>query len=449
MVDVVVIGGGVAGLSAATDLVARGYRVVVLEARSALGGRAMGGVDPATGERLGYGPHMLLGCYRETFRFLDRIGTLSAVDLDQSLRVTVIDRAGRRSDLRTPPAPPPWHFVGAVLEWNGLSFRERLEVLRLIGPIRIARREAEGASPVRAASPGETVVNWLVRHGQGPQIRALLWEPLARATLNQDPAVAAAPPFVRVLAAFVGGEVRDSAIGVPRLPLEALYAEPARRFIEAHGGQVRTNAPARLALDNGRLRGARVGEAIVEARAVIAAVPWFALADLFDHRPPAALQPIVEAAARLQPVPIVTVTLWFDRPVVDVPVVGLPGRVLPWAVDSHPRAEDEAACLSLVAGGATELAERGDEALVALALEELCDALPGARTARLLRAVVARDERGTFSLAPGAPPRPGPETPLPGFFLAGDWTDTGLPGTIESAAVSGHRAAERASRTLR
>lgn len=449
MFDVIVVGGGVAGLSAATDLAARGRRVLVLEARPQLGGRATAFVDPATGDRVDNGQHVLFGCYRETFRFLERIGTASAVQLQSTLRVTMIDRTGRRTELRTPPAPPPWHLVAAVLDWDALAFRERLEVLRLIGPIRLARREARGDPRVRAASPGETVTNWLARHGQGPRIRELLWEPLARAALNQDPAVAAAPPFVRVLAELFGGTPQDAAIGLPRCPLDSLYVEPARRFVEEHGGEIRTGQPAAVALDGAVVRGASVGGALVPARAVIVAVPWFALPDLFgDSAVPRAIEPVVEAARRRQASPIVSVNLWFDRPILDVPLVGLPGRPMQWVFDKRSMLGEGASHLTVVASGAADLVGRSNDALVALAVAELCDALPEVRAARLLRATVIRERRATFSLAPGEPPRPATTTSIPGLYLAGDWIDTGLPGTIESAVLSGHRAAEAASRAL-
>ncbi len=321
-------------------------------------------------------------------------------------------------------------------------------MLRLVGPLRLARREARGDVRVRAASPGETVSAWLVRHGQGPRIRELLWEPLARVALNQDPAVAAAPPFVRVLAELFGDDHRAAAVGLPTQSIDRLCATPARRFIERHGGEVRTDAPARLALDNDKVVGVRVDGDVVAARAVIAAVPWFALADLFAERVPPAVAPLVEAARKRRALPLVSVNLWFDRALLDVPLLGLPGRAMPWVFDTGPLLGNEASHLTLVASGAADLAGRPDEELIALAIEHLIEALPAARAARLVQACVVRQERATFSLAPGEPPRPATVSPLAGLFLAGDWIDTGLPATIESAALSGHRASDAVDRAL-
>jgi hydroxysqualene dehydroxylase len=143
--------------------------------------------------------------------------------------------------------------------------------------------------------------------------------------------------------------------------------------------------------------------------------------------------------------PIVTVNAWYDRPIMDEPFVGLPGRMMQWVFDKRFAFGESASHLSLVSSGADRLLAESDDALVSTAVAEVVEALPRAREATLLRATVIREKRATFSLAPGEPRRPGTHTPIHGLYLAGDWIDTGLPGTIESAVVSGHRAARACS----
>jgi predicted NAD/FAD-dependent oxidoreductase len=174
---------------------------------------------------------------------------------------------------------------------------------------------------------------------------------------------------------------------------------------------------------------------------VISAVPWFAFGDLFvgDLSP---LRGILESARAMDSSPIVTVNLWFDRPLFDEPFVGLPGRAMQWAFDKRTAFGDGSAHLSLVSSGASPLVDRPNAELIAVAHEELVEAIPDSRSSQLLRATVVREPRATFSLAPGQPPRPGTETPVSGLYLAGDWIATGLPATIESAVRSGHRAAD-------
>ena len=155
---------------------------------------------------------------------------------------------------------------------------------------------------------------------------------------------------------------------------------------------------------------------------------------------------MIAAASAIESMPIVTVNLWYDRRVMDEVFVGLPGREMQWVFDKRLAFGGDASHLSLVSSGATRLASLSAEELTSLAAAEIEQALPRARGATLVRATVIREKQATFSLAPGQPVRPGAATVVQGLHLAGDWTDTGLPGTIESAVVSGHAAANRISR---
>ncbi len=439
--DVVVVGGGLAGLTAAAALASRGVRVRVFEARPVLGGRASSFTDPVTGERVDNGQHLMLGCYSETFAFLERIGARSSVRVETTLEVGMVDRAGRSSVLRCPALPSPLHLLAGLARWDAVGWADRLSALAVARPLRQAQRflrTGEGSLP---ASPGETVSAWLERHRQSARLREMLWEPLALAALNQDAREAAAPVFVRVLAQMFGPDPRDSAIAVPLLPLTELYAEPAQRYIEARGGHVSTSAPARVRISGGRVEAVEAGGERWTPAAVVVAVPWFALDDtLVGETGP--VSSVLAAARAMRPSPIVTANLWFDRPVMEVASVGLPGRAFQWVFDKRQVFGDHASHLSCVSSGAAALVTRSNEELAAQARDELAAALPAVAGAKVLRAVVVRERRATFSLAPGEPARPSTRTEIPGLLLAGDWTGTGLPATIEGAVLSGHRAAE-------
>src|SRR5688572_6529860 len=165
--DVIVIGAGVAGLRAAVHLASRGARVVVLESKAVLGGRATAFNDPQTGERVDNGQHVTLRCYDETFAILLQIGTEERVRAQAGLEVGLVSPAGERSRLSLPGLPPPINLVAGLLDWKALGWRDRLAALRLAGPIRTAqsgqRDEGRGKTPTRiAASPGETVEEWLI-----------------------------------------------------------------------------------------------------------------------------------------------------------------------------------------------------------------------------------------------------------------------------------------------
>ena len=481
----VIVGGGVAGLSAATMLAERGVRVLVLDARPRLGGRATAFADRDTGELVDNGQHVMFGCYRATLAFLKRIGAESNVQTQPTLEIPFIDRDGVRTELRCPSwLPAPLHLLGGVVGWRGLPLRDRLSVLRLapalltrdlkVGPTRVevqpgstappptvgptfrsgvseAGRQAESGGSTsrsgvnatergREVASGDTVLDWLRAHGQSHGLITALWEPLAVAALNQPIDQAAAEPFVRVLREMFSTDKTAASLVLPRRPLHEMYAEPARAFIERAGGEVRTGALARVVADDSGVSAVEVRGERIATTQVISAVPWHGLRALFASTP-AALAGTVADASAMASMPIVTVNLWYDRVVMPDAFVGLTGRTLQWIFDKRRVFGEAASHLSLVVSAAEAVTPMGRDELVAIAVREVADALPAARGAALIRATVIREKQATFSLSAGQPKRPPALTAIPGFVLAGDWTDTGLPGTIESAALSGHRAA--------
>ncbi|HKT79008.1 MAG TPA: hydroxysqualene dehydroxylase HpnE [Vicinamibacterales bacterium] len=448
--DAIIVGGGVAGLSAAVRLTSSGARVLVLEKTSRLGGRTTSFPDRQSGDIVDNGQHVLLGCYRETLAFLEAIGSDTALRRQPVLRVPMIDRTGHASTLICPQLPSPLHLVAGVIDWDALDWRDRIAILRMAQPIRLAREEFKDdingsrtrhrAEPRRiAASPGETVHAWLVRNGQTERLRELLWEPLALAALNQPTTHAAAPAFTRVLAEMFGADPKASTVLIPNAPLNQVFGEPARGFVTSRGGEVRLGAAATIEVNHNRCA-VHVNDETLQAPHVIAAVPWFSLDTLFTGDT-TRIEAILEPMRRLDPSPIVTANLWFDRPVMDEAFVGLPGRRFQWVFDKGALFGGRTTHLSLVSSGASVLSDLDHDQVVSAALEDVRDAIPAARPAQVLRGSVIREPRATFSLAPGQPGRPGTVTPIENLFLAGDWTDTGLPATIEGAVRSGHRAA--------
>jgi zeta-carotene desaturase len=441
--DVVVIGAGFAGLSAAVDLAAAGKRVVVVEEAPRLGGRATAFTDRETGERVDNGQHVLFGCYRETYAFLRRLETDQLVPLQMSLSLPMADTSGRLTRLECPQwLRAPLHLAGGVLRWRALPLADRWSAIHLARPLLASRRR--GAAAVAAdVPPEETVAGWLRRYRQSDALCEWLWYPLAIAALNESPHQAAAAPFVRVLCELFGPGSADSAIGLPIAPLDEIYAEPARRYIEARGGAVLTRSSARVAVDGGAVRGVRTAGETIEATSVISTVPWHAIGRLWDSGPPALLAPMVTDAARHRSSPIVSVNLWVDGPVTGEQFVGLVGGPFHWLFDKGAildRAPDRRGHIALVASGALDLVNRENTEVTERAMSQLRRTFPRMAERTVRRSVVVREHRATFSVAPGGPPRPPATTALAGFYLAGDWTDTGLPGTIEGAVASGHRA---------
>lgn len=427
--DVVVVGAGVAGLTAGVRLAEAGRRVLVLEARPRLGGRATAFVDRVTGELVDNGQHVLFGCYHETIDLLRTIGAEGNIRIQSSLDVPYIDVRRRKTRLRCPDLPPPLHLLGGLADWDALRWRDRwaaVRVWRAVGRLRASGFRLEGS-----------VREWLLSLGQTRRLREFLWEPLAVAALNEPPEMASARAFAEVLSLMFRGDARNAAVAMPRVPLDRMYAEPARAYIERHGGIVRVNARATVLADAGGVKGVRVGEETVVCDTVVCTVPWNTFATLFDELP-AGLRGTAATAARIASRPIVTANLWYDRLVTDEEFVALPNATIQFVFEKGLHASH----LSCIVSGAIGLVDRPNEELIAIARGDVEERLPRARQARFLRGAIVRERHATFSTAQPELQRPGTRTAVPGLFLAGDWIDTGLPGTIEGAARSGRLAAQ-------
>ncbi len=435
--DVIVIGGGFAGLAAGVALAERGYRVTVLEKRARLGGRASSYVDPTTGEVVDNGQHVFLRAYRATIRFLTTIGTLDQLVFQPRLSLEVVGLRGARTRLTAAPLPAPWHMAVGLLRASGLPWDAKRKGLEL--GWHLWRRGADDTE-------GLTVAEWLDRHQQPAAIRDRLWYPLAIAALNETPEMAAAEPFAAVLANAFFQHASWSAIGIPRTGLGPLYTDAAQTFIEQRGGRVLTGqAAAGLRVSRGRVTDVVLSDgAVLPSSWVVSAVPYVNLQEVL----PAEVQLghiQFLAAQGLVSSPIMSLYLWFDRPVLDQPFVGLEGATWQWAFDRRALLGQSSADghIALVMSAAHAHLTRSTDDLVGLALRELGERFPAAQRAVLRHRVLIKEPHATFSPRLGSErSRPDQGTPIQNLMLAGDWTRTGLPGSIEGAVQSGYRCAE-------
>ncbi|HEX5068634.1 MAG TPA: hydroxysqualene dehydroxylase HpnE [Vicinamibacterales bacterium] len=447
--DAVVIGAGFAGLSAAVKLAAAGRSVIVVEQAPRLGGRATSFTDRESGERVDNGQHAIFGCYRETYRFLEVIGTAGLVPLQKRFSLTMAGADARLETLTCPSWPAPWHLLAGLLRWRALGLADRASALKLANVLMRVRRDGAKAAADRVP-PDQTVAEWLKRHGQSARLCDWLWYPLAIAALNQLPDTAAAGPFVRVLGELFAPDPSAAAIGLPTAPLEDVIGPSSVAYLRARGGDVLLKSAGAVAIDSaGAVRGVWAGDRLIETNVAISAVPWHAVDRIWRDGVPDAIGPLVQRAVALPASPIVTVNLWFDAPTPDAaipPFVGLVGAPMHWLFFKSAIFGGGTEHVAVVASGADRLLRQDNAALTRLAAEHVCRVVPVTRGRQVRRSVIVREPRATFSLAPGLPPRPPVVTPVRGFFLAGDWTDTGLPGTIEGAVQSGHSAADESLR---
>ncbi len=443
--EAIVVGGGFAGLSAATLLAERGARVLLLEARPYLGGRARSWVDPQTGSTVDNGQHLFLGCYRDTLLLLDRLGSRDRLNLQPRLSAPFVEPGGAVSVFALPPLPVfSWSLLAGLLRFPGLAFRERLGLLRVA---REVRRLSRRTAPAVAGQLDDlSVSSWLRSLGQSERADERLWHPLATAALNEDPGQASAAMFFPVLRELFLGGAGGARLGVPRVGLSDLYADPAAHYLRARGCEVRLRAQVRgLIFERGRCAGVLLSDgARVPAPDVIVAVPPDDLLEMLPSE--VASDPFFAGCSRLETSPIVSIYLWFGSPVTDLPLAGLLGGQWQWIFSRRAFAGGGAAGfgVTLVRSAARAFVEASRDMLVRRALDDLHRFFPASRRATLRHSLIIKEKRASMAPLRGSLAlRPAWKTPQPGLHLAGDWTATGLPATIEGAVISGHACARQ------
>jgi squalene-associated FAD-dependent desaturase len=439
--DVVVIGGGFAGLSAGVALAERGFRVALLERKPALGGRAYSFADPETGDFVDNGQHVLMGCYSQTLSFLDRIGTRDKLVVHQNLEIEMLDRAGAHAKLYTAHVPGPLHMGAALLRYSHLGPGERLRLM--VGGARLLQMRRRDRARLEAL----TVAELMDHLGQGERARQSFWYPLAIATLNEDPALASAALLAEVLKRAFFSRRADSAFVYSKVGLSDLYCKAASSFIERRGGVVASRAAVEALELNPDSSVRRVklrdGRALEAANFIVAVPPAQLLALLPE---PLAADPFFNRLKELGSSPIICVHAWLDREVTDFAFVGFIGTATQWLFNKRrifeQHGERHPGYLSFVISGARALVERSNEELLEQVMGDLRAMIPAAREAKVVKALVLKEKQATMAPSPRSHQlRPPVETPLRNLFLAGDWIDTGLPATIEGAVISGRAAA--------
>jgi squalene-associated FAD-dependent desaturase len=420
-VKAVVVGGGLAGITAALALQEAGADVTLFESRPRLGGAT---TSFKRGDlTIDNGQHVFLRCCTAYRGLLDRLGVPTKVRVQDRFDVTVLHPDGRQGRLRRAPLPGGLHFLPALASYGLLSPADRLRAVRASLALR----------GVDQTIDDETLGDWLAAHGQREWGRRALWELFVVAALNigVDEAVLGSSAMVCQTALLGKADAAD--IGVPEVPLGELHAEAAARLLhDVHlKAKVEAIEPGLKVIVDG---------SAVAADAVVLAVPHEIAAELV---PPQA----VEDPKRwlgLGASPIVNVHVVYDRTVMDLPFAAAVDSPIQWVFDrTSVSGLHRGQYVALSVSAADQWIDTPTEKMRAEFVPALERLFPAARQARIDDFFVTRERRATFRQAPGSGAlRPSAATRLPGLYLAGAWTDTGWPDTMEGAVRSGLNAAK-------
>jgi len=440
---VAIAGGGLAGLAAACALAEAGFRVSLFERRPYLGGRASSYQHPGTGEIVDNCQHVLLGCCTNLLDFYRRAGVESKIRWYEKLNF--LEPGGRVSVIAPSFLPAPLHTALAFLRARCLNFRDKLAISRAMAAL----------APSIPADHGESFLDWLQRHGQTPQAIERFWRTILVSALNED--------LDRISVRYAAQVVRESflkseaagRIGIPTVPLTELYSS-AGDYIRARDGEINFRASVELFRAGTSEISVTVKGQEQKFDYLVLAVPFDVLGRLLPDTPSAAT--LATALGQFSSSPITGIHLWFDRQISDLDHAVLLDRTVQWmfhksqllASRSH-EARDNAngSYVELVVSRSRRLVEKSKTEIVDMAVKEAQEFFPAAREAKLLKSTVIKEINATYSPRPGIDQyRPQSETAWPRVFLAGDWTATGWPATMEGAVRSGYLAAEALARVV-
>jgi squalene-associated FAD-dependent desaturase len=441
--DVVVVGGGLAGISAALDLVDGGCSVTLLESRARLGGAA---ISFQRGElSIDNGQHVFLRCCDAYLGLLTRLGVADRVTLQRHLDIAILRADGRQARLRrTPGVPAPLHLTASLAGFGLLGWTDRLRVGRAALALRLL-------NPANPALDQRTLGDFLRQHGQTDAIIRALWGIVATATLNLAPDEASLALAAKVFRTGMLDHAAAADIGYAAVPLGDLHSVATRAALEAAGVDVRLNHRVTcIATGEATGGGCRViartrgdVERTWSSDAVILATPH---REAFTALPQLASSP-ARGAADLGATPILNVHVIYDRQVTDLPFAAAVDSPVQWFFDRSDtsglrRTKPAAQYLAVTVSAADDVIDRPAAEVTAQYVAELARLLPGASRAEVLDTFVTRERRATFRQSAGsAALRPAAGSGVAGVWLAGAWTATGWPDTMESAVRSGHAAA--------
>jgi len=436
---VAIAGGGLAGLAAGCALAEAGFQVTLFERRPYLGGRASSYQHPGTGEVVDNCQHVLLGCCTNLLEFYRRTGVDDKIRWYESL--TFLEPGGRASVIRPSWLPAPLHTLFSFLRADCLSFSDKLSIGRAMAAL----------APAMPVDRGESFLAWLKRHGQTERAIARFWKTILVSALNEDVEEISVPYAAQVVRESFLKSAAAGRMGLPTVPLTELYSA-AGQYIGDRGGEIRF----RTGLESFR---AQASEVSVVANGqegkfdyLVLAVPFDVLQRLLPDSPAAA--PLAEKLGRFATSPITGIHLWFDRQISDLDHAVLLDRTVQWMFHKsriiqarENQARENGSYIELVVSSSKSLVERPRGEIVDLAVRELQEFFPEVRAAKLVKSTVIKEVHATYSPRPGIEEnRPRPETAWPRVFLAGDWTATGWPATMEGAVRSGYLAAESLAR---
>jgi hydroxysqualene dehydroxylase len=439
MYDVIIIGGGLSGLAAAVKLALSGERIVLYEQSPNLGGRCYSFIDDTTGDVIDNGQHVLVGAYHNLFEYLELIGTRELVREESLLTLHLHHSEKGFGEFALLALPRPFHLLGGILKFKLLSVNDRRRLANVWW--NLLQWDKSSEDQLRY----QTVEQWLMSLGQSSEARKCLWDPLSISVMNEIPERASALLFARSLRVTLLGTRSDSAFVIPRVGQTELYVDGALKIFNKRNAKITTNTEVKsISIEDETVTGVFLRDGtFVPSRCVISTVPFYNLGSIIPQ-PYRQFKPF-QHIDKFSTSPIISIYLWFDVEFMKMEYLGLIARDIQWLFNRRllfGESNKTTSCLCAVISSAYRFVDLPKEDLIKIVMNDLHAIFPASSSATLLHSLVLKEKRATFSpIIDVEHYRPPQRTPIRNFYLAGDWTDTGYPATIEGAVISGFRAA--------
>jgi squalene-associated FAD-dependent desaturase len=418
-----IVGGGFSGLAAAVYLSNNNYQVELIESSPKLGGRAYSFTDKNTNSILDNGQHILMGCYKETLRFLNLINSKDSLNYQKSMEVNFLDNEGKLHQLKTPRYFYPFNLLIAILDYKALPVKDRYTIIKFCIKLFLTNPERIGES---------SVTKWLENEGQHNLIRKSLWEIMAVGALNCNMDDASPKIFGKILKQIFFTGNHSATIIIPAIGLSQVYCDDAVNFIKNKAGSVSTSETVqRVIVESDRVKSVITNKREIDNfDFVLFTIPPFAITRI-EGVPNA----ITEIAKRFKYSSILTFHIWIKNFKMVKPFYGLIDSRLHWVFDHGNY-------VTTVISDANNLINKGEQELFEIVKSELKKYL-NISDENIIDYKILKDKRSTFIPSPEIINiRPDSKTVLKNLFLAGDWINTKLPSTIEGAVVSARVATE-------
>ena len=435
--DVVIVGGGVSGLSAAVYLSNKNYKVALVEQNKILGGRTNSFINNKFGDEVDNGQHVMMGCYFDTLNYLRLIGAIDGCYIQQKLSIVFRLKNNKEFKLQASNLPSPFHILTGILRLKEFTFSEKISLIKVGLVIKNINTDDNYLQNL-------TVEDWLNSLNQTEKLKRYIWNIISIATLNGSTKNVSALLFIKILKEIFFGKKSNSAMIIPRNGLSKLFVEKGISFIEENGGRVFNQTE----ITNYKIKRNEISEVSLSnkvklsTKGLILAIPYYAI----KNNPINIFYPKIDFNKHFISSAIITIHLWFEGKWLNEKFVALVDSPLHWIFNHSAIKEDYSQSrqyISIVISGANLLISKSKSEIFNMTIKELEKFYPTSKNHKLLDWKVIKEKRATFSPTIGLDKwRPSAITKMENVFLAGDWTDTQLPATIEGGIKSGFIAAK-------